>query len=184
MIDILLLVLLGVGFIVGLISGAVKQIISLAAFVIGFVTACLYYQQVGEMLSSVLSMSAFCKVAAFVLLWVAMPIVAGLISKLLTSLLDKLIVMGLLNRLLGGILSLAKYALVLGALIWLFSSANLLKEETMQQSKLCRPLKAVPEYVFNLLKASPSRGNCPLVAEQLGSVSDGGPKGLEGSVND
>ncbi len=25
------------------------------------------------------------------------------------------------------------------------------------------------------------RGNCPLVAEQLGSVSDGGPKGLEGA---
>ncbi len=28
-------------------------------------------------------------------------------------------------------------------------------------------------------EASP-RGNCPLKAEQLGSVSDGGPKGLEG----
>ena len=26
------------------------------------------------------------------------------------------------------------------------------------------------------------RGNCPLVAEQLGSVSDGGPKGLEGAA--
>ncbi|MBR6032148.1 MAG: S-adenosylmethionine:tRNA ribosyltransferase-isomerase, partial [Bacteroidaceae bacterium] len=31
-------------------------------------------------------------------------------------------------------------------------------------------------------KVSPLRGNCPLEAEQLGSVSDGGPKGLEGSV--
>ena len=30
-------------------------------------------------------------------------------------------------------------------------------------------------------KVSP-RGNCPLVAEQLGSVSDGGPKGLEGAA--
>ena len=156
-VDILLLILLSVGFICGLISGAVKQIISLAAFVIGFVIACLYYQQVGEMLSSVLSMPTLCKVTAFFLLWVIVPIVAELISKLLTSLLDKLIVMGLLNRLLGGILSLAKYALVLGALIWLFSSANLLKEETMQKSKLCKPLKAVPEYVYNILKASPSR---------------------------
>ena len=156
-VDIILLIILAVGFIVGLISGAVKQIISLAAFVIGFVIACLYYQQVGEMLSSVLSMPTLCKVTAFFLLWVIVPIVAELISKLLTSLLDKLIVMGLLNRLLGGILSLAKYALVLGALIWLFSSANLLKEETMQKSKLCKPLKAVPEYVYNILKASPSR---------------------------
>ena len=152
MIDILLLVLLGVGFITGLISGAVKQIISFAAFVIGFVIACLYYKQVGEMLCGVLSMPTLCKVVAFFLLWVIVPIVAGLISKLLTSLFDKLFVMGLLNRLLGGILGLAKYALVLGALIWLFSTANLLKEETMQESKLCKPLKAVPEYLYNLKK--------------------------------
>ena len=153
MIDILLLVLLGIGFIVGLFSGAVKQIISLAAFVIGFVIACLYYQQVGEMLGTFLSMPVLCKVVAFFLLWVIVPIVAELVSKLLTSLLDKLIVMGLLNRLLGGILGLAKYALVLGALVWLFSSTNLIREETMQQSKLCRPLKAVPEYIYNILKA-------------------------------
>ena len=30
-------------------------------------------------------------------------------------------------------------------------------------------------------EVSPLRGNCPLGAEQLGSVSDGGPKGLKGS---
>ena len=153
MVDILLLVLLGVGFVTGLISGAVKQLISFAAFVIGFVIACLYYQRFGEILSDFhVTMPAFCKVLAFILLWVIVPIVAELVSKLLTSLLDKLCVMGMLNRLLGGILGLAKYALVLGALIWFFSSTNMIKGETMQESKLCRPLKAVPEYVYNILK--------------------------------
>ena len=83
------------------------------------------------------------------MLWVIVPIVAKLVSYLLTSLLDKLFVMGLLNRLLGGILGLAKYALVLGALIWLFSATSLIREETMQESKLCKPLKAVPEYIMN-----------------------------------
>ena len=33
-------------------------------------------------------------------------------------------------------------------------------------------------------EVSPLRGNCPLEAEQLGSVSDGGPKGLEGSLDE
>ena len=113
MIDILLLVLLAVGFIVGLVSGAVKQVISLAAFVIGFVIACLYYQQVGEMLSPFLSIPMLCKVVAFFLLWVIVPIVAGLISQLLTSFLDKLIVMGLLNRLLGALRISAKFFLSL-----------------------------------------------------------------------
>ena len=40
-----------------------------------------------------------------------------------------------------------------------------------------QPLSDSPE--GERKEASP-RGNCPLVAEQLGSVSDGGPKGLEG----
>ena len=168
MIDILLLVLLGVGFVSGLISGAVKQVISLAAFVIGFVIACLYYQQLGELLGRAVPMPTFCRVVAFLLLWVIVPIVAELASKLLTSLLDKLFVMGLLNRLLGGILGLAKYALVLGALIWFFSSTKMIKEETMQESKLCKPLKAVPEYVYNVLKASPS----PSQGGEKGAVNE------------
>ena len=153
--DILLLILLAVGFINGLFSGAVKQFISLVAFVVGFVIACLYYQQLGEVLSRFLSMNAICKVVAFVLLWVAVPIVANLIASMVTSALNCLPALGILNRLLGGFLGIAKYALVLGAFIWLFSSANLIKEETMQKSRLCRPLKAVPEFVYNLFKSSP-----------------------------
>ncbi len=156
--DILLLILLAVGFVTGLISGAVKQVISLAAFVIGFVIACLFYQQVGEMLSRAVPMPTLCRVAAFLLLWAVVPIVAGLIASLLTSALNNLPALGLLNRLLGGILSTAKYALVLGALIWFFSSINLLKEETMQESQLCKPLKAVPEFVYHLLTDSPAKG--------------------------
>ena len=154
--DILLLILLSVGFVSGLFSGAVKQLISLAALILGFVVASLYYQQLGEVMGNVVQLPAFCQVVAFLLLWVTVPIVARLVSALLTSMLDKIFVMGLLNRLLGGIFCLAKYAIVLGAFIWLFHTANLIKEETMQASRLCRPLKAVPEFVYNTLKA-PSR---------------------------
>ena len=159
MIDILLLVLLGVGLVTGLISGAVKQIISLAAFVLGYVIACLYYQQLAVVLGNVLPMPVICKAVAFLSLWIIVPIIAQLISSILTSLLDKLFAIGLLNRLLGGILGVAKYALVLGALIWFFSSTNMLKEETMQESKLCKPLKAIPEFVYNSLKTSPQHSN-------------------------
>jgi membrane protein required for colicin V production len=167
-VDILLLILLAVGFITGLVSGAVRQLISLAAFVAGFIIACLYYQQLGEILGSIVPMPSFCKVVAFTLLWIIVPIVARLVSALLTSMLDGLFALGILNRLLGGILGLAKYALVLGALIWFFSSINMLKEETMQESKLCKPLKAVPEFVYNLLKASPS----PSQGGEKGAVNE------------
>jgi len=157
-VDILLLIILAVGFVTGLVSGAVKQVISLAAFMGGFVIACLYYQQLGDILSSTVPMPTLCRVVAFLLLWVIVPIIARLVSAMLTSVLDGLIALGLLNRLLGGILGIAKYALVLGTLIWLFSSINLLKEETMQESKLCKPLKAVPEYIIKSLTSNPLSG--------------------------
>ena len=149
--DILLLILLGVGFISGLFSGAVKQVISLVAFVAGFVIACLYYQELADVLTRFLNFPTFCKVLAFVLLLVIVPIVANLIASLLTSVLNWMPVIGLLNRVLGGILCMVKYALILGTFIWFFSSINLLKEETMQKSKLCKPLKALPEFVYNTL---------------------------------
>lgn len=147
--DILLLIILAVGFISGLFSGAIKQVISLAAFLIGFVVACLYYQRLADVMTDFLSMAALCKVVAFVLLWVVVPIAVKVIASLLTSVLNFVPVLGLLNRLLGGLLGMVKYSLVLGALIWLFASTNLIKEETMQKSKLAGPLKALPELLYN-----------------------------------
>lgn len=154
--DILLLILLAVGFVSGLFSGAVKQVISLAAFLIGFGIACLFYQDLADVLTGFLSMATLCKVVSFVTLWVVVPIVVKVIASLLTSALNVMPVLGLLNRLLGGILGVAKYALVLGAIVWLFASANLIKEETMQQSRLARPLKSFPEFVYNALTSSSS----------------------------
>ena len=159
--DILLLILLAVGFVTGLFSGAVKQLISLIAFVAGYVIACLYYQQLGEWLSRFLSMTSLCNVLAFILIWCIVPIVANLIASLITKVLNWLPVLGIVNRLLGGVFGLAKYALILGAFIWLFSSMNLIKEEMMQESRLAGPLKAFPEFVYNILAGnSVSRGTC------------------------
>lgn len=155
--DILLSILLVIGFVTGLVSGAVKQVISLAAFVVGFVVACLFCQPLGEMLDKVAHMPTFCRIVAFLVLWIAVPLVARLIASLFTSVLDNLPALGFLNRLLGGILGTAKYALVLGAFVWLFSSMGLIKETTMQESRLCKPLKSVPEHVYNFLKASSSQ---------------------------
>ncbi len=163
--DILLLILLAVGFVSGLFSGAIKQVISLAAFVVGYIVACLYYRELGDVLAGFLSMPDVCRVLAFVLLWIVVPIVAKLIASMLTSLMDALVVTGLFNRLLGGLLGFLKYALVLGALVWLFSSMHLIKEETMQQSRLAGPLKAFPEFIYNNVLCGGTEGETTRRAE-------------------
>ena len=49
---------------------------------------------------------------------------------------------------------------------------------------MLRPLSISPEGESLTRQQVSPRGNCPLKAEQLGSVSDGGPKGLEGVAAD
>lgn len=150
-VDVILLILLAVGFVSGLVSGAVKQLVSLAALVLGFFVACLYYLRLGAVLCSVVPMPDFCNVTAFVLLWLIVIVAARLIGGIITSLLDGLPPVGLLNRLLGGILCAAKYGLVLGVVIWFFCSIQVITEETMQKSRLCRPLKATPELIYGYI---------------------------------
>lgn len=154
MLDIILLVLLGVGFVCGYVIGAVKQAIILVAFVIGFIVACLFYHQLGEVLDTFLSIPSLSQIFAFVILWCIVLIIAKIVASLLSTVLNSLPAIGFLNHMLGGILGVANSALVLGAFIWLFLSLDIIKEEMVQRSQLRSDLKAFPEYVYNKLKGS------------------------------
>ena len=79
-----MLALLAVGFVLGLMSGAVKQIVSLAALVLGFAVASLYSQELSNVLADALPMPDVCRIVAFVLLWVIVILVARLAGALLT----------------------------------------------------------------------------------------------------
>ena len=149
--DILFCIILLVGLVMGIKSGAVGQFVSFTAFLLGLVVACRYYDPLSDVLSTMVSAPALCKVVAFILLWVAIPILAKLVGASVTSLLDKLWSLGLVNRAIGGLLGLLKYALVLGSVIWLFSVVGVLSKEAMQKSRLAGPLKTVPELVYKMI---------------------------------
>lgn len=165
--DIILIILLTVGFICGCIVGAVKQFILLVAFITGFIVASLFYEQFGEVLDVFLSMPSLSKVFAFVILWCIVLIIAKIVSSLLSSVLNSLPAIGFLNHLLGGILGVANTAILLGAFIWLFLSLDLMKEETVQKSQLCLDLKAFPEFVYNTLNGSSKPSIQAELEEQL-----------------
>ena len=149
--DLLLLIILAVGLVMGIKTGAVRQLLSLAAFFAGLIVASLYCESLAAVMGTWIPYPTFCKVVAFLLLWMALPVVAELLGDAFTALLDVLVLPGLANRLAGGVLGLAKYALVLGSLIWLASSMHIISDRTMQESRLCLPLKALPETIYNAL---------------------------------
>ena len=93
-------------------------------------------------------------IIAFILIWIAVPCCLALFGEMISTVLDKLFVLGKLNSFLGSLMGLLKYELILGAFIWVFSLTQILSPATMEESVLCRPLKAVAETVYSLLIGS------------------------------
>ena len=88
---------------------------------------------------------------AFILIWIAVPVILGVLGEILTTVLDKLFVLGTVNSILGALLGLIKFQLIIGALIWVLCATKIIGENTMQQSVLCAPLKAVPEALYTAM---------------------------------
>ena len=133
-------------------TGLVKQIISIGGLVAGLLIAKLCYAMVGDALAPHLGyQTTLAQILAFILIWIAVPAILGLLGELVTTVLDKLFVLGTVNSVLGALLGLIKFQLLIGSLIWVLSATNIIGEATMQQSVLCKPLKAVPEALYTAL---------------------------------
>ena len=113
--DILLLVIIGVSFILGLIKGLTRMVIGIASVVAGFIFAALYYRPVSVLFSRLLAAEIWRHLVAFVLIFIAVLIAGGLVSFLLSK-----IIKGPLrfaDRILGGMLGVVTGVLVCGVLV-------------------------------------------------------------------
>ena len=151
-IDWIILILLLLGVFRGWRTGLVKQIISIGGLVAGLLIAKLCYAMAGDALAPHLgNQTTLAQILAFILIWIAVPAILGLLGELVTTVLDKLFVLGTVNSVLGALLGLIKFQLLIGFLIWVLSATKIIGEATMQQSVLCKPLKAVPEALYTAL---------------------------------
>lgn len=99
--EIVALALLLYGAIMGLKNGFLKELASMTGFFIGLYLAWRYYDQIGG------------GAIAFLAIWILTPIALGLIATLATKLLDWTLVGGLMNRVLGCILGVTKWAVLI-----------------------------------------------------------------------
>ena len=116
-IDIIIAVLLVIGLIGGLRDGLVKQVAGLAGLIGGLLLGRAFYMPLGEWMASVLSISdEAARITAFILILVIVPLLFSLVGWLVSKLL-KAICLGWINRLLGGLVGVLKFALLAGVLI-------------------------------------------------------------------
>lgn len=149
-IDIVILVILAVAFIYGCVKGLIKSIGAVVGAVVGFVAAKMLSATVQPWLTDLLpkaeagTLRVVSYIVLFILAWVLCALIFRLIEKLFNAMM-----LGWVNRLLGGalstVLTVAVISLLLNVYNYLDKSHTLLGQENVAESTLYEPVrKALP----------------------------------------
>ncbi len=153
--DIVLGILLVWGLYKGLKNGLFVEIASLIALIAGIYGAIHFSYITADHLSENMEWNErYIKITAFIITFVIIVVVVHLAGKFLTKIAD-FAMLGLLNKIAGGIFGALKVAVILGAFLLFFdrmnTSLSLVNEETKQDSILYEPIKEIGAIVFSLV---------------------------------
>lgn len=155
-IDVVILIVIAGGMILGIKEGFAKQLASTIGIIVGFLVARSLYISVAERADSLFGISSqVTQLIAFVVIWGAVPVIFMCISSLLTKILDT-INMGWLDRWLGGVLSALKYLFVLSAIVHgiehFAPNSSFISKADKDKSIFYYPVKELSSFFFPLVK--------------------------------
>ena len=150
-IDWILVVLWLLGTLKGWTRGLVRQAVSVMGIILGFLLAKAFCSVLGTTLAPDSEHPTLVSGVCFVLIWLGVPIALGIVGELFSTVLDKLCILGTLNKVGGAAIGFLKYGFVLGALVWVLSAVGVVSDETLQRSRLCSPLREIPVAVYRML---------------------------------
>ncbi|WP_297329546.1 CvpA family protein [uncultured Bacteroides sp.] len=145
-IDIIILVIVGIGTVIGFMKGFVKQLASLLGLIIGLLAAKALYTPLAEKLCPTVTDSmTFAQILAFIMIWIAVPLAFALVASLLTKAMEA-ISLGWLNRWLGSGMGALKYllltSLLIGVIEFVDSNNTLINKTKKDESVLYYPIES------------------------------------------
>ncbi len=151
--DIVLGIILVWGLWKGLKNGLFVEIASIIALIAGIFGAIHFSYIAGDYLARNMQWDEnYINLAAFVITFIIIVVVVHVAGKLLTKIAD-FAMLGLLNKIAGGLFGMLKVAVILGALLVFFDRMNnsigFINEETKEQSVLYEPVKEIGAFVFS-----------------------------------
>lgn len=151
--DVILGLLLVYGLYKGLKNGLFVEIASIIALVAGLYGAIHFSYIAGEYLSQkMLWDERYVNLSAFLITFIVIVLAVHLAARLLTKIAN-FAMLGLLNKIAGGVFGVLKVAVILGALLIFFdrtnSSFGMVKKETVRESILYEPIKEIGAFVFS-----------------------------------
>lgn len=152
-IDIIIAILLIIGFVRGVFKGLFVEIASLLSLVLGIYVATHFSYFVGNYLSkSVTWDERYIKLASFAITFLIVVLGISLLGKLFTKVADAA-ALGLLNKILGGAFGALKYALIASVILLLLEKVNtvlpIIPAEQKEKSILYQPLKKIAPFLFS-----------------------------------
>ncbi len=143
-IDIVILVIIGIGTVWGMMKGFIMQLSSLVGLIVGLLVARALFAEVGAWLAPAIGVSVtIARVLSFFMLWIVVPLLFSLFASFMSKALQA-IHLGWLNRWLGGGLGAIKCMLLVGMLTQLIeyvdTEKELLPETTKQESLFYWPM--------------------------------------------
>ena len=153
--DIVIGILLVWGLFKGLKNGLFVEIASLVALIAGIYGAIHFSYIAGDYLANQMNWSErYLKISAFLITFFAIVLLVHFAGKFLTKIAD-FAMLGLLNKIAGGIFGALKVAVIVGALLVFFerlnSSFNFINEATKKDSIFYEPVKEIGAIVFGLV---------------------------------
>lgn len=133
-------------------QGLIKELVSLVGFFVGLIVAFQLYATFGDYLAPRLSSDGavngtVIRLLAFVLIWIIVPIVLGLVANILTKSL-KLIRLGFINSFAGMLLSVAKYLILMSSVFCAMDFLNILDNQKKEEALLYQPVASIVKGFF------------------------------------
>jgi membrane protein required for colicin V production len=177
--DLIILGVLAVGMLIGLRSGLIKQVASLAGLVLAFALGLQFMHPVGNMAVDSLRVSeALAPLLGFVLVFLAVQIAVVAVVKLVEAIIGAL-KLSAVNRALGGAMGGVKAALVLSVVFLVLGNLGIPDASARSTSSLYAPVSSVVpeawEFVtgeFPAVKDVPERIGVPVPGVGAGAGSD------------
>ena len=155
-IDIIILIALGAGGIVGFMKGFIRQLASILGLIVGLLAAkALYTSLAVKLCPTVTDSMTVAQILAFVIIWIAVPLIFTLVASVLTKALEA-VSLGWLNRMLGAGLGALKYLLLVSLVIcviqFIDSDSQLISQTKKEQSLLYYPRESFAGIFFPAAK--------------------------------
>ena len=132
--------------------GLIKEIVSMAGFIVGLIIACKLYDSFGSFLAPHISQNIsigkyVSYILAFIIIWVVVPILLGVVANLITKSL-KGIHLGGFNSILGLLVGVAKYLLLLSFIFCALDFLGIMNKKKKEDALFFKPVEAIVKSAF------------------------------------